>query len=47
MFYSWFFLNSPGGNTIENFEKNPGKLHCQTFIKLVATQYVKSETLDG
>ena len=47
MFYSWFFLNSPGEKTIENLEKNPGKLHCQTFIKLVATQYVKSETLDG
>ena len=41
------FLKYPGRNTIENLEKNPGKLHCQTFIKLVVTQYVKSETLDG
>ena len=45
--FSWFFLNSPGGYIIWNLEKNPVQLHCQTFITLVVTQYVKYEILDG
>ena len=30
---------------LQNFEKNPGKLHYQTLITLVVIQYVKYEML--
>ena len=30
----------------ENLEKNLVQLHCQTFVTLVVTKYVKYEILD-
>ena len=41
------FLKEMEEILFENFEKNPVQLHCQTFIILVITQYVKYEMLDG